>query len=123
MNWVIKLAKKQATPGSNTQVWNVEATFVKGKIGGTLLKDPFGYLMIVEKKNRSLGSQLAGGRIYWRCKTHSRDGCKAKAITQGMTLEQTSGKHCHENVPRIHGNMKCSDESEFIVHDDTPKNA
>ena len=116
------LAKKQATPGSNTQVWNVEATFVKGKIGGTLLKDPFGFLMNAGKKNRSQGSQLTGGRIYWRCKTHGRDGCKASAITQGMTLEQTSGKHCHENAPKIHGNTKCSDESEFIVHDDTPEN-
>ena len=91
----IKLAKKQATPGNNTKVWNIDATFVKGKIGGTLLKDPFGFLLDLGKKSRTQRSLSTGGRIYWRCKTHFNEGCKASAITQGFNLEQTSGKHCH----------------------------
>ena len=91
----IKLAKKQATPGTNTKVWNIDATFVKGKTGGTLLKDPSGFLLDVGKKSRTEATLTTGGRIYWRCKTHFSEGCQASAVTQGFTLEQTSGDHLH----------------------------
>ena len=102
------LKKELGDPESDVKLWNIEATFLRGRKDGTVLKDPTGHLM-----NRCRSSQSGSQRVYWRCKTHYRYGCKAKAITQGLILQQTNGKHHH--IQKVHGNSKHLQKNDPII--------
>ena len=87
--------------GDNIVVHNIDATFLKGKRGGSILVDPEGYHY---EKNSS--GTPSSGLFYWRCRTHYSYGCRSRAITKGTTLMQTTGTHDHSGKVNIYYNYK-----------------
>ena len=91
--------KKPSKKAANERVFDIDAEFVASekKNSGNLLCDPDGYAYVQNRHQ--------GGVVYWRCRTHYKQGCKATAVTVGRKLHKIIGEHTNHHILKVHGNL------------------
>ena len=94
--------------------YDIEATFLQGKKGGTILKDLDGFTY---EKNQ--GGNTSSGLNFWRCLMYKKYGCTCRATTVGMKLNQITGTHDHtKRVPKRVTKLDIGDDRRVRTHKD-----